>query len=197
MSYATSIEDHAYNISLLPRSPTKSKATAQKIFRHSTKPKTNTALKAILKVGSIALPPAVTPKYNECKQSPSKFWISTGVQLDLERNRPIENLVSQVYLGITSLETQSQWDTILWRYFVLFFHDLVTWLGISGLTAKFQDHLVATVLAAPGPVFDDDANTIQENLKRWTACGSRYTWLSASLDNGALFLLPQCVTDRT
>ncbi|MCJ1473147.1 hypothetical protein MMC13_001798 [Lambiella insularis] len=186
---------------ILESLPTNSKATARKIIYNAsgpTKPKTNSALRAILKVKSIALPEAITPVFNECKRSPATFWSSAGLQFDLERHsaKPLTDFVPEVYLGIRSLETRRVWDTILWRYFVLFFHDLATFFNISKITTKLEDYLVVTILAFSGPV-RDDTDTIRENIRRWTASGYRYAHLSAAFDDGAPFLLPQSVTDKS
>lgn len=155
------------------------------------------ALKAIQKVNKISLPDAVHDKYRECQQDPSKFWVWAGIQLDLESSsvKPIAVFLSEVYLGITGLETQRQWDTISWRFFVMFFYDLVENFGRKYLTSAFEDELVA--MLSSSTTVTDTTKKIRGNLKHWVASGSRYAKLSDSLGDGAPFLLPQSVTDKT
>jgi hypothetical protein len=174
--------------------PKTSRITTSKIVcnqKPSTKQKSTSdkALQAILSVKNIELPTEVQKKYNECRQCPSTFWVWAGIQLYLGTNstKPITALY-EVYLGITGLETQRQWDTISWRFFVIFFYDFVVSFGGTYLTSTFEDNLVL-ILSSLSSI-TDTVETIRGNLKRWVACGSRYALLSGSFDNGAPFLLP-------
>lgn len=132
-----------------------------------------------------------------CQQDPSKFWVWAGIQLDLEGHcaQRIGIFLSEAYLGITRLETQRQWDTINWRFFVIFFHDLVTSFGKKYLTPAVENELVAALTSATSVT--DTAEKIRGKLKHWVKCGSKYAKLSESLGDGAPFLLPQTVTDST
>lgn len=155
------------------------------------------ALKAVLKVNSIDLPIEIIGKYAECQKCPSDFWSWAGIRLDLRADgtKPIGNFLCEAYLGITHLQTQRKWDTIVWRFFVLFFHDLIDHLSRTNISSGFQDKLV--LILSSSPSISDTNTYIQDNLKRWATAGLRYARLSKSLGNGALFLLPQTVTDKT
>ncbi|TGO07017.1 hypothetical protein BTUL_0348g00050 [Botrytis tulipae] len=183
--------------------PKTSRATVSKIIGHRGLPSKQDsqsvkALKAIQKVEEINLPSKVSSKYKQCQQCPSSFWAWAGIRLDLnadETNKPIRILLGEAYLGISNLEIQREWDTINWRFFVLFFHDLMNCLDRRHLTKLFEDELVG-ILSSSELIIDTTTN-IRNNLKRWVSAGSHYSVLSDSLGKGAPFLLPQSVTDKT
>ncbi|KAJ8062300.1 hypothetical protein OCU04_008846 [Sclerotinia nivalis] len=163
-----------------------------------TKKDTNRVLKSIRKITHIELTGEVLEKYRECQQYPFKFWSWAGIQVDLtaDKTKPIEIFFSQAYMGIRRLETKRQWDTIIWRFFVLFFYDLVKVSGRKNLTASFENQLACT-LASTTTSIQDTNTKIRENLRRWVSAGSRYAQLSNSLGYGAPFLLPLSVADNT
>ncbi|KAM3067156.1 hypothetical protein ACMFMG_011709 [Clarireedia jacksonii] len=155
------------------------------------------ALKAIEKIEAIDLPSEVLEKYTQCQRIPSTFWSFDGIKLDLNAaiTEPIEIFVCQAYLGIVQLESERVWAVIRWRFFVIFFYDLVFSLGRKHFTSSFSDELVRMLVSSPS--IRDTANKIKNNLKRWVSAGCHYATLSDSLGAGAPFLLPQAVTDKT
>ncbi|KAF7874180.1 hypothetical protein EAF04_002852 [Stromatinia cepivora] len=159
---------------------------------------TNRVLKSIRKVTNIELPIQVLEKYRECQQYPFKFWSWAGIQVDLtaDKTKPIDIFFCETYVGISRLENQRQWDTIIWRFFVLFFYDLVKISGRKILSASFENQLACTI-SSTTPSIQDTKTKIRENLRRWVSAGSRYAQLSNSLGYGAPFLLPLSVADNT
>ncbi|KAH7418725.1 hypothetical protein BKA64DRAFT_207246 [Cadophora sp. MPI-SDFR-AT-0126] len=171
--------------------PKKSRDTRSKQKNASEK-----ALLAVQRVQRISLSTKILGKYKECQQCPSDFWSWAGIQLDLKTKltKPPKVFFCEAYLGISRLEVQREWDTVNWRFFVLFFNDLVDCLGRKYISSTFEDQLVQTLTSSSIP---DSPTDIRKNIKRWVACGVRYARLSKSLGNGAPFLLPQSVTDHT
>ncbi|KAM0123374.1 hypothetical protein ACHAO1_011314, partial [Botrytis cinerea] len=182
--------------------PKISKATIFKIIGHRGLPskQDNTsvkALKAIQKVEEINLPSIILSKYKQCQQCPSSFWSWAGIRLDLNANetKPIGTLLGEAYLGLSNLEIQREWDTINWRFFVLFFYDLMNSLNKRNVT-RFSENGLVDILSS-SDLISDTTTAIRKNLKRWVAAGSRYSALSDSLGKGAPFLLPRSVSDKT
>ncbi|CAD6443728.1 eef7672e-9e31-4a2c-967a-cde4ac3a9b7f [Sclerotinia trifoliorum] len=183
-------------IKLLP----KARTVISKIILNSKLPRKKDAdqiLKLIRKVTNIELPSEVLEKYKECQQYPFKFWSWAGIQFDLTADKiePIEFFFRRVYLGINQLETQRAWDTIIWRFLTLFFHDLVVILNRKILTESLENQLVDILCSVTA--IQDTTIKIRENLRRWVAAGFRYSQLSDSLGYGAPFLLPLSITDNT
>ena len=186
--------------------PPKSRATARKLFSRKTNNSkknatTNHYLNEILKVENITLPEEIDAIFNTCKEKPREFWKFLGLRLDIKW-RPWEasqslggfNLVdaaSQAYLGLQGFSKHRAWDTVVWRFFTLFFYELALLIGNGAtlLTSKLCDRLLHIITASSK--IKDDPHSIRRNLGRWTAVGSRYHKLCASLSPGALFLLPQ------
>lgn len=94
------------------------------------------------------------------------------------------------------LETQRQSGTIIWRYFTLFFYDLMNMVGDGRkyMVETLQDELVQ--LINNSGVMKNSAGIIRKDLKRWANAGSKYDNLARRLGIGALMLLPQEVTDN-
>lgn len=155
------------------------------------------ALKAIQKAEDVGLPSKVLNKYQVCQQCPSEFWSFAGIHLNLkaDKTKQINVFLCEAYSGINQLETEREWHTIIWRFFVLFFYDLVEFLGRQVVTASFQEEIVG-ILSSSSSI-QDTKTTIRKNLKRWVLSGTHYSRLSDSLGFGAPFLLPQSVTDKT
>ena len=107
---------------------------------------------------------------------------------------PAEVALAGIYLGALGISAKREWNTILWRFLSLFFHDLKILLGGSFLTTHMVSSMLQ-ILAESGHV--EDNSVIRENLDKWTSAGLRYDTLSKSLDDGAMFLLPQTITDKT
>ncbi|KFZ17633.1 hypothetical protein V501_01619, partial [Pseudogymnoascus sp. VKM F-4519 (FW-2642)] len=80
------------------------------------------ALRAIYKVKKIALPASVNVAYQNWKDQPETFWNSQGFCIG-------DGTILQIYEGMKQLETQRQSGTIVWRYFTLFFYDLMHLIG--------------------------------------------------------------------
>ncbi|KAJ8062028.1 hypothetical protein OCU04_009809 [Sclerotinia nivalis] len=190
------VQEITESIKLLP----KAKSILSQIIRNQNLPAkedTNQVLNSIRKVTNIELPGEVLGIYKECQQNPLRFWSWAGIQLDLtaDETKPIEFFFRETYLGINRLETQRIWDTIIWRFFVLFFYDLVKIFGKTYLTISLENKLI-DILSSTTSIHDTTTK-IQENLRRWIAAGSHYSQLSDSLGYGAPFLLPLSVADST
>lgn len=177
--------------------PPKSKTIARNISSKtptSSKSKSRCAsLVAILEVGEVALPEEVQTLFNGCKKNPSKFWSSVGTQNDaicFTRREPIDTVASQAYIGLTALDTQRKWDTITWRYYTLFFYNLILLIGggKTNLTAGLHKKLFEVL--DNSPLITDSLDIIKDNINTWITAGSRYSKFCKSLDDGALFLLP-------
>ena len=181
--------------------PKPSRSAASKIVRdrrQRSKPKnvSSKALKAIQNINEISLPDGVQERYLECQEDPSKFWVWAGFQLDLDSNsiKSIETFLIEAYAGLTHLESQRQWDTIQWRFFVIFFYDLAKSFGGTYIKPAIEEEIM-TILSSSATFHTPEK--IRGNLKRWVSCGLRYANLSVSLCDGAPFLLPQAITDKT
>ncbi|ESZ89495.1 hypothetical protein SBOR_10120 [Sclerotinia borealis F-4128] len=190
------VQEIAESIKLLPKART---IISKIIFNQKlpTKKDTNRVLKSIRKITNIELPGEVLERYRECQKYPFRFWSWAGIQLDLttDETKPIELFFRKMYLGINQLETQRVWYTIIWRFFVLFFYDLVVILGRKILTESFENQLVDMLSSTTS--IQDTTIKIRENLRRWVAAGSHYSQLSNSLGYGAPFLLPLSVANST
>lgn len=107
----------------------------------------------------------------------------------------------QMYMGMKKLETRRHSDTIIWRYFTLFFYDLVRMIGdgrkylVSALQGKLVHVIKSSHFMA---IQESNTSTIQADLKRWASVGSKYDNIITALghDDGALMLLPSEVTDN-
>ena len=186
--------------------PSKSRLAARKLFSRTSSdpkqiPKPNYYLTEILKIKDITLPQEIEHIFNLCKKEPHEFWKSAGARLDIEW-RPWEptvvrgydivvDTISQAYLGLQALSKRRAWDTVVWRFFTLFFYELALLIGNGAtlLTSNLCDRLLQIIAASS--TIKDDSISIRQNLERWTAVGSRYSKLCCSLSSGALFLLPQ------
>ncbi|KAH8593138.1 hypothetical protein B0O99DRAFT_628191 [Bisporella sp. PMI_857] len=161
--------------------------------------KTQHYLTAILEIKVVALPAEVNEQFIACKRNPSAFW-RRGHQMDSKSatrdlrqymaDSNIDIAIAQAYLSVKKLSIQRKWDTIVWRFYTLFFYELALLLGNGGvrLTKNLLNRLLKVISAASG--ISDDNETIATNLRKWTAVGFRYYKLSTSLGAGALFLLP-------
>ncbi|KFY46794.1 hypothetical protein V494_00326 [Pseudogymnoascus sp. VKM F-4513 (FW-928)] len=177
--------------------PPKSKTIARNI---SSKPPTSsgskprcTALVALLEVGEIALPEEVQTIFNGCKESPSKFWSSVGIQNDaicFTGSETINTVASQAYIGLAALNIQRKWDTITWRYYTMFFYDLILLIGDGKVNFTASLHKKLLEVLHNSPLITDSLDIIESNLNTWVTAGSRYSKFCESLDDGALFLLP-------
>jgi hypothetical protein len=170
---------------------------SQKPIQKQKRNESSRALKAIEKIKAIDLPSEVSERYIQCQRYPSTFWSFAGIKLDLNaaKTKPIETFLCQAYLDIGQLESERVWAVIQWRFFVIFFYDLVISLGRTLFTSSFSDELVRMLVSSPS--IQDTHENIEENLRRWVSAGCHYAMLSDSLGAGAPFLLPQTVTDKT
>ena len=100
-------------------------------------------------IETIKLPSIVQEKYDQCKERPSQFWVLAGIQLDLSDTKPTSAFLSEAYLGIGLLEAQRVWDTITWRFFVLFFYDPACLFGSKYLTVSLENELAVTITSSP------------------------------------------------
>lgn len=187
----------AYN-ALLPES----KAAAAKCFLDpsSRKPpngKRCAALAVIQEIDGIALPVEVSRVFDDCKNNPADFWTALPPRTVsiIGSTESISHIASSMYLRIQSLQISQKWDTVVWRYHVLFIYDLVLLIGNGQqrITKKLLRGLLQ-VLIGSGTVCDD-WETIETQLLHWCAAGRRYWKLCNALDDGALFLLPQQVSN--
>jgi len=186
--------------------PSKSKRAARKLFIRTKddsrkKPKGNFYLKTILQIKEITLPVEIHQMLVACKAKPSDFWNSTAPGLDVKQitgesrccitDSNHLSAIAQAYLDLKGLGASRKWNTIVWRFYTLFFYELAILAGNGGvnLTTIFIDRLLKILNASS--IVNDDCETIKENLSKWTAAGSRYHKLCSSLGAGALFLLPQ------
>ncbi|RDW72826.1 hypothetical protein BP6252_06733 [Coleophoma cylindrospora] len=174
--------------------PEKSKKTARKILQQSGRLERRSlpseeALRAIRRTKDIDLPATLTIIYEKWQRDPSTFWNSQGLEIG-SRN------IYQVYRGMKQLETQRHSGTIIWRYFTMFFYDLMGLLGDGRkyLVETLQDKLV-NMIDVSGLV-NASKITIQKDIKRWASAGSKYCNIARVLGNGALILLPHDVTDN-
>lgn len=174
--------------------PERSKKTARKILQQSGRLERRSlpseeALRSIRRTKNIALPAPLTIIYEKWQRDPSTFWNSQGFDIG-SRN------MFQVYRGMKQLETQRHSGTIIWRYFTLFFYDLMCLLGDGRkyLVETLQDKLVCAIDVSG--LVNASKNTIQRDLKRWASAGSKYCNIARALGNGALMLLPHDVTDN-
>ncbi|KFY32086.1 hypothetical protein V493_00529 [Pseudogymnoascus sp. VKM F-4281 (FW-2241)] len=179
-----------------------SKAAAAKCFLDpsSRKPPTGkrcAALAVIQEIGGIALPIEVSRLFDDCKNNPADFWTAlTPRNVSIIRStESISHIASSMYLRIQSLQISQKWDTVVWRYHVLFIYDLVLLIGNGQqrITKKLLRGLLQ-VLIGSGTICDD-RETIETQLLHWCAAGRRYWKLCNALDDGALFLLPQQVSN--
>ena len=108
---------------------------------------------------------------------------------------PINTVASQAYIGLTALNTQRKWDTITWRYYTLFFYDLILLIGDGKLNLTTGLHRKLLEVLHSSPFITDDIDIIENNLKKWVSAGSRYSKFCTSLGDGALFLLPPLSDD--
>ncbi|KFY17979.1 hypothetical protein V492_00229 [Pseudogymnoascus sp. VKM F-4246] len=178
---------------LPPKSKTIARNISSKIPTSSKSKSRCTSLIAILEVKEIALPEEVQTLFSGCKENPSKFWSSVGIQNDaicFTGSESIDTVASQAYIGLTALHTQRKWDTITWRYYTMFFYDLILLIGDgkTNLTAGLHRKLFEVLQNSP--LITDSLNIIESNINTWITAGSRYSKFCKSLDNGALFLLP-------
>jgi len=190
--------------------PARTKTAMRKIVRNSSRGSSSAkigeeshsapareAIRAIDRITSIALPRPVASIYEGWQQEPLSFWRSQGFCVE----KTEDNHMFQVYMGMKKLETQRHSDTIIWRYFTLFFYDLVRLIGDGRkyLVSALQDRLVHAINSSNlMAIHDSTANTIQADLKRWASVGSKYDNIITALgnDNGTLMLLPSEVTDN-
>ncbi|KAH8587338.1 hypothetical protein B0O99DRAFT_694610 [Bisporella sp. PMI_857] len=184
----------------------KSKTAVQNLFSRATngskkKAKKNHYLKTILQTGKIALPAEVNEQFAACKENPSVFWnrghwLHSKSATQDSRQHTIHVAVAQAYLGVKELSIQRKWDTIVWRFYTLFFYELALLLGDGGvqLTATLFDRLLEVLTASSR--ISDNSETITKNLNKWFTAGSKYSKFCDSLGAGALFLLPH-LTDNT
>lgn len=178
---------------LPPKSKTIARNISSKTSTSSESKSRCTSLVAILEVGEIALPEEVQTLFNGCKENPLKFWSSVGVQNDaicFNGSEPIDTVASQAYIGLTALNTQRKWDTITWRYYTVFFYDLILLIGNGKINHTAGLHGKLLEVLHNSPLITDSMNTIESNLNTWITAGSRYSKFCNSLDDGALFLLP-------
>lgn len=88
-------------------------------------------------------------------------------------------------------------DTITWRFHVVFLFQLAVLLrggGQGNLTDTLHQHLLDAVLAQSEDI-TEEVTTTEENLRAYTAAGSRYDKICHELGVGALFLLPNISDD--
>ena len=191
-----SLLGHIFN-GLSPESKSAARKWLQPLeaSKRSSEDKPSPALATILQVESITLPPKVQHLFDDCKQKPSSFWNTLATNATFEPADPITTVASNVYIGIQSLWLRREWDTIVWRYYVLFFYDLALLIGNgqTRVTKKLLQGLVRILRASQ--FITDDAEVIETNLLDWCAFGHKYWKICNTLDNGALFLLPQLIGD--
>lgn len=170
------------------------KRTARKILRQSGTMERRSlpseeALRSIRRIDSIALPASLSIVYKKWQQEPSSFWNSQGFEIRSKN-------IYQVYRGMKQLETQRHSGTIIWRFFTMFFYDLMGLLGDGRkyLVETLQDKIVHAIDASG--FVNTTQLTIQRDLKRWASAGSKYSNIVEKLGDGALILLPHGVTDN-
>ena len=178
--------------------PTRSKRTVRAILRGPPKRATLTgchsrpseeALRAISQIKGIGLPSSLTTIYDEWCKHPASFWDSRGFSIK-------SGNLSHLYKDMKQLETQRQSSTILWRFFTLFFFDLMRLIGDGRkyLVETLQQKVVDAIDTFG--LMQDAAGIIQGDLKRWASAGFRYHNIAMRLGDGALLLLPHEVTDN-
>jgi hypothetical protein len=149
-------------------------------------------LAVVREINSCGLPVEVNEFFNECMKDARAFWYSfDSVAPFISRSSsPLTIAASNAYLGISKLQRQRKRDTIVWRYYCLFFYDLaiVVGNGQERITSKVLEELLYTLKESDA--IADDAETIKANLTSWCAAGQRYSRICKALDSGALFLLP-------
>lgn len=177
--------------------PVESKSTAQQIFYSKAatkkKKKRSAALTTVLEIRNIALPQDIQNLFQAWKENPSRFWNACGAHYGTQwdSGESIENVATKVYLVVRHLNLRRLWDTILWRFYASFFYNLALLLGNGqvNMSNGLYQRLLKVLLRSEK--ITDEIAVIEENLRSWTASGSRYHKICLRLDKGALFLLPQ------
>lgn len=148
-------------------------------------------------INSVSLPEEVHELFSNCIHNPRSFWATLEFQAPLisESVVSVSIVASNIYLRIRRLRLRRKWDTIVWRYYALFFYDLALLIGDgqTRITKKLLGGLLHVLKTSQS--ITDDAEAIEANLLAWCAAGHRYWKLCDALDNGALFLLPQLSDD--
>ena len=154
------------------------------------------ALKAIRKSAAAKLPSEVESYFQQCKQDHTMFWTihTTGLDIQSHHSKSLINMLSAIYTHTDNLQKNQTWSVIVWRFLVLFFYDLKMLLSSTYLTSKDEKDLIQLLQTSRAI---EDTNAIESNIVRWISSGARYHQLCLSLDDGALFLLPQTVTCKT
>lgn len=151
--------------------PTKSKTSAQQIFRATSSRKKrkirSVALATVLEICSVSLPEDVRALFDFCKEDPSQFWKSSSAHVGIrwDSGKPFEVVASEAYLAVRRLNTQGLWDTILWRFYSSFFYNLASLLGNGqvNLTDGLRERLFETI--AQSSNVTDGCGVIKENLR--------------------------------
>jgi hypothetical protein len=151
------------------------------------------ALTTILGIHCIVLPAEIQNMFRTWKKEPSQFWTAHEANSGIRWNsgESFENVVTNVYVVVQHLRLRRPWDTILWRFYAIFFYMLGVMLahGARNKSECMHERLLKA-LQQSGKIADEIV-VIDENLRSWTAAGFKYHQICHCLGKGTLFLLPQ------
>ncbi|KAF7861820.1 hypothetical protein EAF04_007702 [Stromatinia cepivora] len=108
-----------------------------------------------------------------------------------DSREPLKDIAAEAYLVVQHLSLRRPWNTILWRFYAIFFYMLGSMPanGARNISDLMHQRLVEALQLSQK--ITDDIDVMKQNLRSWTAAGFKYHKICLRLGQGALFLLPQ------
>ncbi|KAJ8603577.1 hypothetical protein MRB53_042120 [Persea americana] len=129
------------------------------------------------------IPEGLEKRYELWKLDVKTFFVHNDRPIQPEDRLDVARVTS-LYLDTLQIDLRRAWDSIYWRFLMLFYYDL---LGHRRLSKRRMDEVLSAIQRdCP----DHEANTIRKRLAEWHSFGHRIDAFAGAFGPGALFILP-------
>lgn len=157
-----------------------------------SRPRIKRALNCAKKVEAISLPSALLPEYEKWKAEPSTFFILEDFD-QTTPNADIKTMLDWKIRQTSTLTTRPHLDAIRWRFYTLFYYDLIQ-LVRGGSSRSSQKIVAEAYHQITGHPLSSDKVT---EISKWASAGMIYHNINLKLGAGSLFWLPESMSRST